>query len=281
MIPAANGPEPGDVRERRRRDDPDDVDVDPQARRPGDDGGHEHVPGAPRVLAHDDRAARSGQAMRDRPAEGVGGGRAEVDVGDPADPIGAEQAGHGRQPPDGAGEALAGADDGGRDGDRDGHLGRAGRDERGPGRQVRRHGTAWAPALSPATSRSTTMAGPGQPVEVGGRAADRDQHAVGRQRVAQVGGGADEPEAGGERPGGGHRPDLDRDRDRRRRRRRRRRSAARAWPRPSRPRTRRSSRSARCRPGSGRRAGRRRPATRTTWGSTVTDRSRSRPPARR
>ena len=72
MIPAANGPLPAMIREGRGRHDADDVDVDAEARRPGRDGGHEHVARATRVLPDDDRAAAPDQPMGDRPAEGVG-----------------------------------------------------------------------------------------------------------------------------------------------------------------------------------------------------------------
>ena len=91
MIPAANGAGPGEVGEGRRRDDADDVDVDAEAGRAGRDGGHEHVARAARVLADDDGAAGAAQAVRRRPAEGVGEGRLEVDVGDAADAVGAEE----------------------------------------------------------------------------------------------------------------------------------------------------------------------------------------------
>ncbi len=54
----------GQEGEGRRRDDPDEVDVDAQARRAGGDGRHEHVARPARVLADDDRAAAT------RPADG-------------------------------------------------------------------------------------------------------------------------------------------------------------------------------------------------------------------
>ena len=47
------------------------------------------------------------EPVRGRPAEGVGEGRLEVDVGDAADPVGAEEAGHRYGAGDGAGAALA------------------------------------------------------------------------------------------------------------------------------------------------------------------------------
>ena len=95
--PGGERPLAGDEREGRRRHDADDVDVDAEAGRPGDDGGHEHVARAARVLADDDRPAAADQPMGDRAPEGVGQGRLEVDVGDAADAVGAEQAGHRRQ----------------------------------------------------------------------------------------------------------------------------------------------------------------------------------------
>ena len=94
MIPAANVAAAGEERERRRGHDADQVDVDAHARRPGRDRRHEHVARAAGVLADDERAARPDELVGRRPAEGVGEGRLEVDVGDAADPVGAEEAGH-------------------------------------------------------------------------------------------------------------------------------------------------------------------------------------------
>ena len=94
MIPAANGPFPAMNARAGVGHDADDVDVDAEARRAGRDGGHEHVARAARVLADDDRPAAPDQPMGDRPPEGVGEGRPELDVGDAADAIRAEQAGH-------------------------------------------------------------------------------------------------------------------------------------------------------------------------------------------
>ena len=87
---------PGEVGQGRRGDDADDMDVGSEARRAGGDGRHEHVARPARVLSDDDRAARPGQTMGDRPSEGVGDGGLQVDVGDTADPVGAEQARHRR-----------------------------------------------------------------------------------------------------------------------------------------------------------------------------------------
>ena len=99
---------PGEVGEGRRRDDTDDVDVRSEAARPGGDGRHEHVARSTGVLADDDRPTRPDEAMGDGPPEGVGRGRLEVDVGDAADAIGAEQASHrrlSRRPPTAWGRA--------------------------------------------------------------------------------------------------------------------------------------------------------------------------------
>ncbi len=57
-------------------------------------------------------------------------------------------------------------------------------------------GTWWTPAVRPATSRSITRVAPSKPIEVGRRAADRDQDAIGAERVGEVAPRADEPEAG-------------------------------------------------------------------------------------
>ena len=133
MIPAANGPVAGEERERRRRDDADDVDVDAEAGRAGGDGRHEHVARPARVLADDDRAARARPADGRRAPERVGERRLEVDVGDTADPVGAEQAGHrsaAARRREGVTTRPATRDgDGGR-GDRDLDRRRAGRHER-------------------------------------------------------------------------------------------------------------------------------------------------------
>ena len=163
MIPAANGPVAGDERERRRRHDADDVDVDAEARRPGDDGGHEHVARPARVLADDDRPATTGQAMRDRPPERVGEGRLQLDVGDAADAVGAEQAGHGSAPADGDGAAER-------------RVHRAGGDAIAvivtwtvagsaatsvvPVGRLAVTGTSWTPAESPVTSSVATTVEP-------------------------------------------------------------------------------------------------------------------------
>ena len=87
---------PREIRERRRRDDPDDLDLGAETAGAGRDGGHEHVARAPRVLAHDQGPTRPDQAVGGRPTEAVGESRFQVDVRDTADPVGAEQAGHGR-----------------------------------------------------------------------------------------------------------------------------------------------------------------------------------------
>ena len=130
MIPARTVAGPGEERERRRRDDADDVDVDAEAGRAGDDGRHEHVARAARVLADDDRRAGLGQSPRRRPTEGVRHGRLQVDVGDAADAVRAEEASHRVSRPGrrASSERVTV--------DRD--LWRAGRHERDAGRQVGR-----------------------------------------------------------------------------------------------------------------------------------------------
>ena len=85
----------GEERQRGRRHDADDVDRHAQARRAGRDRGHEHVARAPRVLPDDDGAARPDEALRRRAAERERGRGLQVDVGDAADAVGAEQAWHG------------------------------------------------------------------------------------------------------------------------------------------------------------------------------------------
>ena len=119
--------------------------------------------------------------MRGRAPERVGQRRLEVDVGDPADPVGAEEPGH-DQPPLGDGEAgttPAGEADGARaattvtatvGGWRTRASGRPA-DRRSPAR-------SWCPARGPITSRSATSGRALQSVEVGGGAADDQQHAV-------------------------------------------------------------------------------------------------------
>ena len=62
MIPAANVARAGEEREGRRRDAAGDVDVDAEARRARRDRRDEHVAGAARVLADDDRAALARRA---------------------------------------------------------------------------------------------------------------------------------------------------------------------------------------------------------------------------
>ena len=64
-----------DVGQRRRRTDTQDMDVRSGRRDARHEGGHEHVPGATRVLAHDDAAAWARQARRDGAAEVVGESR--------------------------------------------------------------------------------------------------------------------------------------------------------------------------------------------------------------
>ena len=106
MIPAANLPAPADVGQGRRRDHADEVDVHAHARGAGHDGGGEHVAGAARVLADHDGPARPGQTMRRGPAERVGEGGLEVDVGDATDSIRAEETGQGSAPKSGEADAT-------------------------------------------------------------------------------------------------------------------------------------------------------------------------------
>ncbi len=81
-----------EIGEGRRRDHADDVDVDAERGRARGDGRDEHVTRPARVLAHHDRAAGAGEPVRGGPAEGVGEGGLEIDVGDATDAVGAEQA---------------------------------------------------------------------------------------------------------------------------------------------------------------------------------------------
>ena len=83
---------PGKERQGRGRDDADDVHVDAEAGRAGRDRCHEHVARSPRVLPDHDAPAGAGESLGGRAAERVGHGRFQVDIGDTADPVGAEQA---------------------------------------------------------------------------------------------------------------------------------------------------------------------------------------------
>ena len=99
MIPAANGPCPAMNARAGVGTTPTMWTSTPEARRAGGDGRHEHVARSARVLADHDRPAATDQPVGDGPAEGVRERRLQVDVGDAADPVGAEQAGHGRSAP--------------------------------------------------------------------------------------------------------------------------------------------------------------------------------------
>ena len=92
--PADEHPAAGEEGQRRRRHDPDRMDVDPEAGRAGRDGGDEHVPGPPGVLADDQRAAVGPEMARRGSTQVEGEGGLEIDVGDAADPIGPEQSWH-------------------------------------------------------------------------------------------------------------------------------------------------------------------------------------------
>ncbi len=83
-----------DVREGRRGADAQHVHVRSGRGAAGHERGHEHVSGAPRVLAHQDAATRPGQAEGDGTPQGVRQRRLQILVGDPADAIGAEEAVH-------------------------------------------------------------------------------------------------------------------------------------------------------------------------------------------
>ena len=100
----------GEEGEGRRRQGAGKVDVGAHAGRPGRDRRHEHAARAAGVLADDERLAARQELMGRRPAEGIGQGRLEVDVGDPADPVGSEEPGH-QGPADGraVGGGVAGA----------------------------------------------------------------------------------------------------------------------------------------------------------------------------
>ena len=167
-------PAPREKREGRRGHDADDVDVDAEARRAGRDGGHEHVARAARVLADEDAPPGPDQVLRGRPAERVGQGRLEVDVGDATDAVGAEQAGHGvsRRARRG-GPGRAGLPAMATPGDRDRDLGpgsrpRASRPAAGRPSPRRRSCPARGRPRRAADERR-----PGQPVQVGDRSAER------------------------------------------------------------------------------------------------------------
>jgi len=70
------------------------VDIRAETRRTGADRSDEHVSRAPRVLADDDRSTPAGKSMGRCPAEGIGEGRLELDIGDAADAVRAEETGH-------------------------------------------------------------------------------------------------------------------------------------------------------------------------------------------
>ena len=94
MIPPMNIPRPARKARAGVGHDADRVDVDAEARRPGRDGGHEHVAGATRVLADDERSPIGPEVARGGSTEVEGEGRLEVDVGDATDPIRPEQSWH-------------------------------------------------------------------------------------------------------------------------------------------------------------------------------------------
>ncbi len=158
MIPAANGAVRGEERERRRRHDADDVDVDAEARRA-------RPRSRPRTCRPTGACPGRPRSSRPRPTSrcAVARPRAKASVGFrstlaiAADAVGAEQAGHGGQPPrrrwprrdgpsvgDTVTVTVAGSDG----------------DEGQAGREVRRHRHVVDPTLRPATSSVTTMVAP-------------------------------------------------------------------------------------------------------------------------
>ena len=70
------------------------VDVRAHRRRAGDQGGRQHVAGAPRVLADHDGASGRHQAAHRRASQGVRQRGPQVHVGHPPDAIGAKETGH-------------------------------------------------------------------------------------------------------------------------------------------------------------------------------------------
>ncbi len=181
---------PGEVGEGRRGHHAHDVDIDAEAGRTGGQGGHEHVPRAARVLAHDQRAAGADQPMGGGPTQGVGQGRLEVDVGHPADAVGAEQAGHVSRRSGTASGPAPSADGDGLTRDADAHAddGRIGPDQGHPAGQA--HGRP-RPRACPRPGRPTSTLATRRravdAIEVGGRAAEGQQHPVGAQLVGQPG----------------------------------------------------------------------------------------------
>ena len=133
------------------------------------------------------------EAMRGRPAEGVRQRRLEVDVGDAADAVGAEQAGHRRLSRPRSGLARPAGDDG----DGDGRGGSvtvtrtvSGLAARASGRRAGRpsRGPPSCPGRGRLTSRSATRVDAVEPVEVGDRPADASRGPGRRRhRVVEVG----------------------------------------------------------------------------------------------
>ena len=129
MIPAANGPLPARKASAGVGTTPT-VDVDAEARRAAAIAATNMSPERRVSWPTTSDPPATDEAVRGRPPEGVGEGRLEVDVGDAADPVRAEQSGH-RQ---GSGLGMGGVGTATRRRDGDGDVtGRTGRDERDPG----------------------------------------------------------------------------------------------------------------------------------------------------
>ena len=190
MIPAANVPLTGEVGEGRRRHDADDVGIDAEARRAGCDRRNEHVAGSARVLPDDDRPTATDELVRHRATQRVGRRRLEVDVGDPTDAVGSEQAGHAVSRPVTV-SASAAVDvivivtvDGLID-----TSGRPGRQRKAPG-----HGLGSRPESGDIEIDDEGRAA--QSIEVGHRATDRHQDPIHVHVVRQPGTRPDQPVPG-------------------------------------------------------------------------------------
>ena len=184
MIPAAKSPVPARNASAGVGTHAGEVDVGAEARRAGRDRGHEHVARAARVLADDERAARAGELVRRRPAEGVGERRLQVDVGDAADPVRAEEARHATAIGRGRRRWRPARVIGRRvDGRRGPERRRAtGRPDRLRRRASTGRGRPGARARRPRATPSVNVAGV-EPVEVGDRTADRGERVRRSERL--------------------------------------------------------------------------------------------------
>ena len=149
-------------------------------------------PGAARVLPDDELAALADEPMGGGAPERVGEGRLELDVGDAADPVGPEEAGHRQPPADGAGAGRR------RDVIVTVTVAGSTLSWRSPAWRFRVGRSSWVPTPRPVTSRLTVSADGVKAVEVGLRPADRDEHAAGRELVVEAGLAPDEERAGRE-----------------------------------------------------------------------------------